>query len=41
MEFGGYEAAGPMSGPFLGILIGVPLSLAVWAVAVALALLAF
>jgi hypothetical protein len=41
MEFGGYEAASTMSGPFLGILIGVPISLAVWAVAAALALMAF
>jgi hypothetical protein len=41
MELGGYETAGNMSGPFLGILIGVPLSLAVWAVAAGVALMAF
>ena len=41
MDFGAYETSGNLSGPFLGILIGAPLSLAVWAVGVALALMAF
>lgn len=41
MAFGAYETSGNMSGPFLGILIGVPLSLAVWAAGAALALMAF
>jgi len=41
VDFGAYEASGNISGPFLGILIGIPLSLSVWALGAALALMAF
>lgn len=41
VDFGAYEASGDISGPFLGLLIGVPLSLAVWAIGAGLALIAF
>ena len=39
MELGAAETS-ESSGPFLGLLIGVPLSLAVWAAAVGVALIA-
>jgi hypothetical protein len=41
MDMGGSDVVDGMSGPLLGILVGVPIALAMWGVGAVVALIAF